>query len=151
MGDNWQKRQHQSLYDMLVTRCRLIYLFIGTEKIWINLALHHLLTNRSSALNGCHQKRVQQLIKNITIIHRLTPVNKYVALWSEAMSWWICFLQAHSFSLHTTLTYGLESCALLVYCYYGCISSLNSHSDGTHSLQRIQWTSGVKLHFSKSV
>ncbi len=32
------------------------------------------------------------------------------------------------------------------------ISHLNSHSDGTHSLQRIHlWASGVMLHFFKSV
>ncbi len=30
------------------------------------------------------------------------------------MSWWICFLQSHSFSLHKMLTDGLEWCGLLV-------------------------------------
>ncbi len=39
----------------------------------------------------------------------------------------------HSLSLHKTLTDVLESCGLLVdYCD-------DSHSDGTHSLQRIHW------------
>ncbi len=57
----------------------------------------------------------------------------------------------HSFSLHKTLTDGLERCGLLVdYCDV-FISCLGSHSDGTHSLQRIQWwASDVMLHFSKS-
>ncbi len=65
---------------------------------------------------------------------------------------WICFLQICSFLLQKTLIYGLESCGLLVdYCEV-YISCLNSHSDGTHSLQRILWwASDVTLHFSKSV
>ncbi len=49
------------------------------------------------------------------------------------------------------LTDGLEWCGLLVdYCdvFIGC---LDSHSDGTHSLQRIHWwESDGMLHFSKS-
>ncbi len=49
------------------------------------------------------------------------------------------------------LTDGLEWCGLLVdYCDV-FISCLDSHSDGTHSLQRIHcWASDVMLHFSKS-
>ncbi len=66
-------------------------------------------------------------------------------------SWWICFLQTCSFSLHKMLIDELEWCGLLVdYCDV-FISCLDSHSDGTHSLQRIhQWASDVILHFSKS-
>ncbi len=45
------------------------------------------------------------------------------------MSWWI-FSYKQSFSLHKTLTDGLEWC--LLWC---CINCLDSHSDGTHSLQ----------------
>ncbi len=46
-------------------------------------------------------------------------------------------LQTCSFSLHMTLFDGLEWCGLLVdYCDV-FISCLDSHSDGTHSLQRI--------------
>ncbi len=50
------------------------------------------------------------------------------------------------------LTDGLEWCGLLVdYCDV-FISCLDSHSDGTHSLQRIHWwASDVMLYFSKSV
>ncbi len=55
-------------------------------------------------------------------------------------SLWICFLQTRSFWLHKTLTDGLEWCGLLVdYCDV-FISCLDSHSDGTHSLQRMNDT-----------
>ncbi len=57
-----------------------------------------------------------------------------------------------SFSLHKMLINGLEWCELLVdYCdvFSSC---LDSHSDGTHSLQRIYWwASDGMLHFYKSV
>ncbi len=50
----------------------------------------------------------------------------------------ICFLQTHSFSLCKVWIDGLEWCGLLVnYCDV-IISCLDSHSDGTHSLQRKQ-------------
>ncbi len=39
----------------------------SSEQIWLNSALHHLLTNGSSAVNGCHQNEND---KNITIIHK---------------------------------------------------------------------------------
>ncbi len=57
-----------------------------------------------------------------------------------------------SFSLHKNLIDGLESCGLLVdYCYV-LIRCLDSHSDGTHSLQRIHSrASDVILNVSKSV
>ncbi len=55
-------------------------------------------------------------------------------------------------SRHLSPAHWLEWCGLLVdYCdvFIGC---LDSHSDGTHSLQRIHWwASDVMLHFSKSV
>ncbi len=65
--------------------------------------------------------------------------------------WWICVLQTCSFSLHKTIIDGLEWCGLLVdYCDV-FISCLDSHSDGTHSLQSIHcWASGIMIHFSKS-
>ncbi len=54
----------------------------------------------------------------------------------------VCFLQTCSFSLYKTLIDELESFGLLC---------LDSHSDGTHSLQRIHWwASDVMLHFYKS-
>ncbi len=49
----------------------------------------------------------------------------------------IFFLQTQSWSLHKMLTDGLESCGLLEdYCDV-FISCLNSHSNSTHSLQRV--------------
>ncbi len=55
------------------------------------------------------------------------------------------------FCLLKMLTDGLEWCGLLVdYCDV-FISCLDSHSDGTHSLQSIHcWDSDAMLHFSKS-
>ncbi len=48
-------------------------------------------------------------------------------------------LQTCSFLFHQMLIDGLEWCGLLVdYCDV-FISCLDSHSDGTHSLQRIHW------------
>ncbi len=65
----------------------------------------------------------------------------YYGLWICTLSWWICFLQTHSFSLHKILTDGLE-CDVFISC-------LDSHSDGTHSLQSIhRWASDVMQHFS---
>ncbi len=63
-----------------------------------------------------------------------------------------CFIQTCSVSFHKTLIDGLEWCRLLVdYCDV-FISCFNSHSDGTHSLQRIHWWARVViLKFSKSV
>ncbi len=62
----------------------------------------------------------------------------------------MCFLQTQ-FSLHKTLIDGLELFGLLVdYCDV-FISCLDSHSDGTHSLQRIhRWASDVMLNLSKT-
>ncbi len=61
-------------------------------------------------------------------------------------------LWTHSFSLHKKLIDGLELCGLLVdYCDV-FISCLDSHSDGTHSLQWIHWwASDIMLNSSKSV
>ncbi len=57
-----------------------------------------------------------------------------------------------SFSLHKTLIDGLQWCGLLVdYCDV-FIRCLDSHSDGTHLLQRIHcWASDVMVHFCKSI
>ncbi len=64
-------------------------------------------------------------------------------------SWWICFLQTHSFLLHKMLIDGLDLCGLLV---DYCDVFVSSHSDGTHSLPKIHWwASHVMLNFLKSV
>ncbi len=61
------------------------------------------------------------------------------------------FFLSCSFLIHKMLIDGLELCGLLVdYCVV-FISSLDSHSDGTHSMQSINWwESDVMPHFSKS-
>ncbi len=52
---------------------------------------------------------------------------------------WICLLQTHTFSLHNAFIKGLEWCGLLVHYCDVFITCLGSHSDGTHSLQRIHF------------
>ncbi len=49
------------------------------------------------------------------------------------------FFLTRSFWLLNMLTDGLKRCGLLVYYWDVFISFLNSHSDGTHSLQSIHW------------
>ncbi len=72
-----------------------------------------------------------------------------VTIWSKKCLFF--FLQTHTFCLLQMLTDGLERFGLLVdYCDV-FISCLDSHSDGTHSLQIIHWwASDGMLHFSKS-
>ncbi len=66
------------------------------------------------------------------------------------MHWWFYFLQTHRFLLLKMLTDGLEWCGCLVdYCDV-FISCLDSHSDGTHSLQRIHKFISVKDQYSFS-
>ncbi len=95
------------------------------HQIWRNVALHHLLTNGCSAVNGCRQP-LKPLFKVKNVLIDL-------------------------FRLLKTLIDGLEWCGLLVdYCDV-FISCLDSHSDGTHSLKRIHcWDTDALLHFSKS-
>ncbi len=61
-------------------------------------------------------------------------------------------LKTYHVLLHKVLTDGLAWCGLLVdYCDVFIIC-LDSHSDGTHSLQRIHWWAGdVMPHFSTQV
>ncbi len=57
--------------------------------------------------------------------------------------WYICFLQTYDFSFLKTLT-DMDYCDVFISC-------LDSHSDGTHSLQRIHcWDTDAVTHFSKS-
>ncbi len=55
------------------------------------------------------------------------------------------FLKTRNFLHHKALTDWLESCRLLVDYYDVFISCLDSHSDGTHSLQRIHWWCNAKF------
>ncbi len=58
------------------------------------------------------------------------------------------FIYKHAVWLHTMLIGGLDGCGLLVDCCGVFIICLDSHSDGTHSLQRIHWwTSDAKYLF----
>ncbi len=69
----------------------------SSDQVLRNLALHHLLTNGSTAVNGCRQNewmgavrmRVQIADKNITIIH-MTPVFwiKYKFLLNRILTDW---------------------------------------------------------------
>ncbi len=63
----------------------------------------------------------------------------------EMIKWLISLLQTCRFWLHMMLTEGLvDYCDVLMSC-------LDSHSDGTHSLQSIHWwASDAILDFSKS-
>ncbi len=65
--------------------------------------------------------------------------------------WRKCYYgQTRSFCLLKMLTDGLEWCGLLVDCDV-FICCLDSHSDGTHSLQSIHWWENpAMLNFSKS-
>jgi len=60
-------------------------------------------------------------------------------LWIMALNEGFFFLPTCRFSLHKMLTDGLEWCGLLEDCCDVFISCLDSHSGGTHSLQRIHW------------
>ncbi len=114
---------------------------------------------------GAVRMRVQTADKNITIIHMTFLIvnsagsvhitlliqtglpfhwrkqyhEKRIHILSGNNTIQYCFLQMCSFWLHKMLVDGLEWCGLLVdYCEV-FISCLDSHSDGTHSLQRIHW------------
>ncbi len=93
-----------------------------------------------------------------------TFLNKYIGgFWCERTKVVQVFLtleevllwimeQTHSSLLHKIINDGLQSCRLLVdYCDV-FISCLDSHSDGTHSLQKINWwANDVMPNFPKSV
>ncbi len=87
---------------------------------------------------------------------------RYYGLWLWLWLWTSLMLKCikdgfvsykQSFLLHKTLTDGLEWCGFFLWIIVMfLISCLDSHSDGTHSLQRIQWwASDVMLHIAKSV
>ncbi len=51
-----------------------MWMTLFLHQIWRNVALHHLLDNVSSAVNGCRQNESP----NITIIHT-TPVHQFMS------------------------------------------------------------------------
>ncbi len=89
-----------------------------------------MLTNGSSAVNGCHQNESSN--RSLNGCHQNESSNR-------------SFLQTHSFSHDSNwLTENMVYLWIIIMFY--------SHSDGTHSLQRINWwASNVMQHFSKSV
>ncbi len=76
---------------------------------------------------------------------------RYYELWTRILVKSVLMMDLFSFCLLQMLTDGLEWCGLLVdYCDV-FISCLDSHSDGTHSLQSIHcWDTDAETHFSKS-
>ncbi len=108
-----------------------------------------------SLVKGAWSVHISVLIQTRLCFHwrkqyyYLLQLNRGLNSLNLKMSWWIYFLQTCSFSHPKRLIGGLELCGFLVdYCYI-FISCLGSHSDGTHSLQRIQWwASNVMLNFS---
>ncbi len=74
----------------------------------------------------------------------------YVHVFSEAMKCLNLFL-TNMQTFHFTRYHSMDWSCLVDYCDV-FIRCLDSHSDGTHSLQRIRWwASDVMLNFSKSV
>ncbi len=102
-----------------------------------------------SLVNGAWSVHISLLIQT----RQIFSLEKAM-LWIEDsyFSWKQLFYKTCSFSLNKMFTGGLEWCGLLVdYCDV-FISCLDSHSDGTYSLQRIHWcASDVMLNSSKFV
>ncbi len=94
------------------------------------------------------------LVSGAWPVHISLLIHTHILAWSNSLKlkthyWWI---YNGRFSLLKMLTDGLEWCGLLVDYCNGFSSCLDSHSDGTHSLQRIHWwASDVMLNFSKSL
>ncbi len=134
-------------------------------KIPINNSLKHFLQGKGpSSVVLSHQNPLTCLCRIVWTVF----ADKWCLICTGCLclSWFLCniidrgfklktslnLLPRCRFSLHKTLIDGLESCWLLVgYCdvFTNC---LDSHSDGTHSLQRIQWwASEVMQNVSKSI
>ncbi len=110
-------------------RCRWVCFFIGTD-----LEKFSILSSQMEWM-GAVRIREQTADKNITI--RI----KNVFLTNMQL------FTSHDINLWTGVVF---FCLLVDYC--DVFICLDSHSDGTHSLQRIHWwTSDVTLNFSKSV
>ncbi len=81
-----------------------------------------------------------------------SPDSDEMTFFNEEINITVLFLTNMQIFTSQDIINGLEWCGLLVdYCDV-FISCLDSHSDGTHSLQRIHcWAGDGMLHFSKSV
>ncbi len=117
------------MYDVYTQLNCILFsiLCLELKSIVVNIKNENVLTLRSSGINSLKLK---------------------------TSKWWIVFIQTHRFLLHKMLIDRLDLCGLLVnYCDV-FISCLDSHSDGTHSLQRIHWWASdviLQVDFSKSV
>ncbi len=108
-----------------------------------------LLPEKMSMLLSCHiniQWHISLLFQIRLIIDwKMQYYSRKTTVWK--MPWWICFLQIQVFTSQDINLWTRIVCHCDVF-----ISCLDSHSDGTHSLQGIHWwASDIMLHFSKSV
>ncbi len=136
------------------------------HQIWRNVALHHLLSNGCSAVNGCRQnespnREICTDQASFTIQNSSKQICVWILKWEDNSGWsssleellwimdWILVYRWNIlmdlFLANTQLW--LKWCGLLdVF-----ISCLDSHSDGTHSLQSIHcWDTDAETHFYKS-
>ncbi len=110
----------------------------------------------NKSIGGCWCERTTgtfSLDEALLWIMDLWILAKSDSLKSKRLLRWICLLHCIVKVVHKLLIDGLDSCGLLVdYCYVFISCFFYSHSDGTHSLQRIHWwTNEAILSFSKSV
>ncbi len=132
-----------------------------TKQIWRNIALHHLFTY-ITYITIIHATSVQSIIEYIvTAAYLLEKIHNYninfktITFWSKYENIiynnasssdddGFFFLQTHLLSSQDVNWWsGVDYCDVYISC-------LDSHSDGTHSLQRIHcWESDAVLHFSK--
>ncbi len=115
--------------------------------------LSHLNQERNMHRSSTKQKPSKTVLNNMLVNFDVRGQQEMDFFTAEVLL--LCthiLARSNIFYFYKTLTDGLESCGLLVDYYDVFISCLDSHSDGTHSLQRIYWwSSDVMLHFSKSV
>ncbi len=110
-------------------------------QIWRNVASHRLLSNGSSAVNGCRQKL--KIVKYIFIIKTFLTMEKSsgICFSLEKMLLWIMLVKNVSMDWFLTNRHllspqdihwwsGVDYCDVVISC-------LDSHSDGTHPLQSI--------------
>ncbi len=146
-----------------------------------NLALHVLLTNGFSAVNGYRQnersndsspnsncfqlKRLiihntffsnetvnqeRNMYRSSSVYNKSSPnsseqLYRWFLMWDDYKRWTISLdITFHNTLIDDSYELFVDYCDLFISC-------LNSHSDGTHSLQRIHWWASDAIHFPKSV
>ncbi len=128
LQENWQKHKHPNTHDLYLNSigwCRAI-----TEKKHLALFTISPLHWIKFAVGFTEGHSRYRCFLFITDLEKFRSESLKVTCLNDGFA-----SNKHRFSLHKTT-----------------ISCLDSHSDGTHSLQRIHWwTSDVMLHFSKFV